>query len=315
MFMNNRNDLAAEEICGYQVSSNRKKLWVCELDMIELLESACKQLNIQYFVCFGSAIGAVRHMGFIPWDDDIDIGMLREDFDVFLEKGRSMFPSYIDIQYGLSTHGCDPLLRIRDSRTTGIINTEYKMDGNKGCFIEIYPFDYVNDNWARKIQLKITGQLLLELSYRVKSLNTNSKVKRSKASHIRSCILSPFSSEKLWRFYGKICRLQNNKKSTRYVDTIGLPFYAITGQHLFEKKDVLETYLAEFEYTKIRIAKGYDNILRTRYGDYMQLPPPDQRGTHHDNIVFYDPNTSYKEYENSDVPLRYFEGDNSLELL
>lgn len=314
--MKNRYDIEAEVVCGYKVSSNRKKLWVHELDMIERLESVCRQLNIQYFTCFGSAIGAVRHKGFIPWDDDIDVGMLREDFDIFIKKGRTMFPSYIDIQYGVSEYRCDPLLRIRDARTTGIINTEYGQKGNKGCFIEIYPFDHVNDNYTRKIQLKITKQILLELTYRTTSAPNQPVKKRSKVSRMRTALFSPFSNEILWWFYEKACRFQNTKKDNiKYVDTIGLPFYAITGHHLYEKKDVIDTYLTDFEYTKIRIPKGYDNVLRTRYGDYMQLPPVEQRGTHHDNIVFYDPNVSYSEYENSDVPVKYFEGDCSLELL
>ena len=64
-----------------------------------------------------------------------------------------------------------------------------------------------------------------------------------------------------------------------------------------------------FEYTKTRIPVGYDNCLSTRYGNYMELPPIEQRGTHHNDIVFYDPDVSYLEYENTDIVIEYFKGD------
>lgn len=111
-----------------------------ELDLLSLLESLCVRENINYYLLFGSAIGAVRHKGFIPWDDDIDLGMLREDFEKFLNADKSDWPDYVDVQYGLSEHGVDTLLRIRDARTTGITRGDLNKNGNKGAFIEIYVF-------------------------------------------------------------------------------------------------------------------------------------------------------------------------------
>lgn len=308
--MKDRFDINSERICGYEVSCNRKKLWICELDMLAVLDDICEELGIQYFACFGTAIGAVRHRGFIPWDDDIDLGMLREDFNIFLQKGKKCFPKYIDVQYGMTENGCNPLLRIRDSRTTGIINSEYRKNGNKGCFIEIYPFDYVNDNKIRIIQLKISKHCLLEIYKRYQPLKEAQGKTRSLGGKLRSIIFKPFKTKHIWYIYEKACEWQNKcKENCKYVDTITLPNYAVTGQHLFEKEDVEETVWAKFEYSKIRIPKGYDHVLQTRYGDYMKLPPLEQRGTHHDNIVFYDPNVPYTEYERSDIPKKYFEGD------
>ena len=84
--MLDRKYLTDEVIDGYKVSANRKKLWVTELDLLSFLEEVCIRENINYYLLFGSAIGAVRHKGFIPWDDDIDLGMLREDFEKFLTR-------------------------------------------------------------------------------------------------------------------------------------------------------------------------------------------------------------------------------------
>lgn len=307
--MMDRVQVSDEMIDGYKVSAARKQLWIIELDLLKRLEETCKKYDINYFLLFGSAIGAVRHKGFIPWDDDIDLGMLREDFDKFLKADKSDWPSYIDIQYGISEHGADCLLRIRDGRTTGIICDEKNRMGNKGVFIEIYPFDYVNDNKLRTRQIKASQFLkgCMSCCYMpIEELSVKSKLKR--------VMVRCLGINHAWRLYEKVCKLQNTIETT-YVDTITLPEYAATRHHLFYKEDVMESVYKEFEYTEVRIPIGYDRCLTTRYGNYMKLPPLEERGTHHSFEVYYDPYVSYTEYENSDIPTRYFSGDISLEKL
>jgi len=309
--MINRFDINEEVVCGYRVSSVRKKLWNIEMDMLDMLEETCKANGLDYFLLFGSAIGAVRHDGFIPWDDDIDIGMVREDFERFLTCNKSEFPDYIDIQYGVNEHGVDMLLRIRDARTTGIINTELYKNGNKGAFIEIYPFDYVNDNHMRRIQLKLSKKLCSVLNSKANNIPCVSK-----SDKVLEMIFRPFGVNKVWSLYMWVCKLQNRKKDRcEYVDTITLPVYALKGNHLFKKEDVESSVMHKFEYTRVRIPKGYHNCLSIRYGDYMELPPIEERGAHHNNVVFYDPDKPYEEYKDSDIPARYFAGDDSLDLL
>ena len=307
--MQNQHDLKGEVICGFKVSSARKKLWALELDMLSFLESTCLKNNLDYFLLFGSAIGAVRHKGFIPWDDDIDIGMLRKDFEVFLKCDKSDWPDYIEVQYGLSDDRVDPLLRIRDKRTTGILNDERKHPRNKGVFIEIYPFDYVKNNTLRKVQLKASSFLLRSMDIFYLD-NKELKGKRK----LQKILVKVFGIKSFWNLYRWVCMLQSKSKD-QYVDTIPLPNYAISGNHLFLSEDVQESIFCDFEYTKVRIPKGYDRCLTTRYGNYMELPPIEQRGTHHNFAVFYDPYKSYEEYENSEILEKYFQGDLSLEIL
>lgn len=314
--MKTRNDFDIEQVCGYTILPARKKMWVCELDILDMVEKICCDLGITYFACFGSAIGAVRHQGFIPWDDDIDLGMLREDFEIFVQRGISQFPEYIDVQYGISEHGVDPLLRIRDSRTTGIVYNEQNKPGNKGCFVEIYPFDYVNDNLVRKIQLFVSKQYLTEINrrFRVPSIKKPANEWKKKVRNaIRRIVFSHMDTHTLWERYNSICQFQNrNKNNCKYVDTITLPVTSASGRHLFEKVDVMNTEYMDYEYTKIRIPTGYDHCLTVRYGEYMQLPPLDERGTHHQNIVFYDPERPYTAYDNSEIVDRFFRGEVNL---
>lgn len=311
--MKDRFDVDAEEICGYQVSSGRKKLWVAEMDMLDCLEKTCLENGINYFLFAGSAIGVVRHKGFIPWDDDIDIGMLREDFEKFLKAEKKDWPDYYSIQYGLSENRCDILLRIRDSRTTGITAAEIDSPGNKGCFIEIYPFDYVEDNWIRKVQNKVTAQLLREINTRIACTRKQSQT-LSLSAKIRYILLKVFTNRTLWNIYISVCKIQNKRKEKVFVDTPALPAYAMTGEHLYRYEDVKSSIYMPFEYMTARVPIGYDHCLTVAYGDYMELPPVEKRGVHHNDQVFYDAEKPYSIYENEkkDIIERYFAGDYSL---
>lgn len=306
--MENKFDLSPEIICGYQVSSIRKQLWLCEMELLDILDEICRENDIDFFLIAGSAIGAIRHKGFIPWDDDIDIGMKRSDFEKFLKCSKTLWPSYVDIQYGISEHGADCLLRIRDGRTTGITREDIGRPGNKGAFIEIYVFDYVNDNMLRKLQLKTTNFL-------IRSMNAFYSQEKSVKLQIKRSLVRIIGINRVWVLYEKVCKLQNNRKGCKYVDTPGLPFYAITGEHLYRIEDVAKSVYVPFENTRARVAVGYDNCLRAAFGDYMKLPKEENRGTHHNTQVFYDPTKSYIEYEKNDVVNRFFGGEEELDLL
>lgn len=306
--MNNADDVKDEVICGFKVSANRKLLWIKELRLLDTFTNICQEINVKYFLSFGSCIGAVRHKGFIPWDDDIDIGMLREDFEIFLKEGLNRFPDDIAIQFGVSEHGVDNLLRIRDNNTTGITSREITAKGSKGVFIEIYCFDYVNDNLCRKMQISI-----LRILNRIIIKHTLKENIRKHKKHLFG-LIPLISAERLWRIFNAICRFQNKSKC-EYLDIPIIPGYAKTREYLVRKEDVIDTIRVPFEYTYSYIPKGYDGFLTALYGNYMELPPIENRGNHHDCVVFYDPNMPYTEYENSSDVFAFFNGDYTKSLL
>lgn len=296
-----------EEVkCGFKVSENRKKLWNCELEMLTMLEKTCLENGIDYFLIYGSALGAARHSGFIPWDDDIDIGMLREDFEKFRECSKSKFPDYIDIQYGVSESGVDILMRIRDRRTAGIIRGERNRKNSKGIFIEIYVYDFTKNSIMGKVQVCMSRILCSIMC----ALNSDSK---SISNSIKKILLRVVSIEKMWLLYEKVCKMYHNKK-TDYVAPISLPKWAMIDGNI-NYDYVKKSKYIEFEKEKTRVPVENEKYLSLMFGDYMKLPPVEKRGTHHDNLVFYDPNKSYLDYEKSDIPDRYFAGDTNLELL
>ena len=121
--------------CGFVVDENRRQLWNIELRLFDTFKKVCEKYNLSYFLIGGAAIGAVRHKGFIPWDDDLDIGMPRSDFDKLIqvkdELGKEIF-----LEYGLDDsctefyHFC----RIRDKNSTGYIREQYKRKFNILCY-------------------------------------------------------------------------------------------------------------------------------------------------------------------------------------
>lgn len=285
-----------EEIrCEYKVESWRKKLWQIEIDLFMVFDDICKKYDIEYFFIAGSALGATRHKGFIPWDDDIDIGMLRPELDKFLAVAENHLPQNVFLSTGNNEDKrFDGLIRLRDKNSTGVIVDEVFKDCNKGVFIELYPFDNVpNSRLLRKIQAfksRFYYHALCSYCYRKKGF---------KEALFRS-YTNLFSYNKVYRKYIKNCT-KYNKKNTIYVDTPALPMYQKGEINLYFYSDVKETEYVDFEYIKVKIPKGNDRCLKIMFGDYMQLPPIEERGAHHNQYVYYDPYKSYNEYTNEEL--------------
>ena len=300
------NFLLAENRCGFQVSEKRKKIWKIELDILEEIETLCKENSLEYFLIGGGGLGAVRHRGFIPWDDDLDIGMRRADLSAFLKIAREKLPEHLDVQYGLESEtSFNGFLRIRDSRTTGILRADANEKGNGGIFVEIYPYDDIpNNKILIKLQHSIVNWLSTTLSDRAYGVELNI------AKKIIVNILKPFSRETIWKWYNHFCQKYNGK-NMKYCDLIALPNYAKEGIYMYKNEDVMKTEYAEYEYLKARIPCNLDFYLRKKYGNYFEFPSPEERGQHHKKIVFYDPDKSYKEYAGTEYLKKYFEDASS----
>lgn len=289
--MHDNEFLKEENRNGFEVTKNRKLLWKYEIDMLLWLESICDKYHINYFLIGGSEIGAVRHKGFIPWDDDIDLGMLRSDFNKFLEVCNREVPDFYEIQYRFSD-GKDcwsNLCRIRDSRTTGIINNQIGKKISHGVFVEIYPYDYVPV--SRKEQIRLANKINILINVLLDKINqVPVKGIRMKLWKILFFWASP---ETIDRRIDSICQSFND---CGVVSTTMIPQYLKSGAEVLDKDDVVETIKVPFEYTTARIPKQYHKCLTRQYGNYMELPPVEQRGLHHSTLVFYDPERPYTEY-------------------
>ena len=288
--------------CDFFVDKDRIKLWKIELNILENLKKICEKHNLSYFLIGGSAIGAVRHKGFIPWDDDLDLGMLRPDFEKFISVCTDELDNNIYLEYGLRSKQKEfySFCRLRDKNSTGVIRSQYKRKGVHGVFIEIYPFDKVpKSRFIRKIQWNLSDLCIQILNYRIYG-------EMRKKPKLLAPFIAGVSDEKIFEFWKKTCAFFNNSKC-HLVDTVSIPTYSSSECDLFELKDVEETIQTEFENTRVSIASGNDTILRKTYGDYMKLPDSEHRGVHHNTEVYYDPNKKYSEYESFDFLKELFE--------
>ncbi len=149
---------------GYVVSTKMKKVWKTQLDMLVLFDKFCKENGLRYFLDYGTLLGAVRHKGFIPWDDDVDVTMLRPDYQKFLELAPDWFVHPYFLQNYHTDHHDNRMIafsRIRNDNTT-MIDGDIIADVNchQGIFIDIFPLDIASDVSSGKAVPNIISALL-----------------------------------------------------------------------------------------------------------------------------------------------------------
>ena len=250
-----------------------------ELEILRNCICAFERLHIQYFVVQGTLLGAVRHRGFIPWDDDIDIGMLREDYEIFLREGRALLPEH----YFIQTHDTDPayphgFAKVRNSNTAFVETTCKNLSMNHGIYIDIFPFDYYPD--GRLARVKFETQKLL-LRYRIRcSLFIPDDGKRSAKNFVRACLkrVSKIVYPSLDVALEKQVQVYKREKSGRYRINNGSPWGK---RECIPAEWIYEVTTMKFEGMDVKVPTQYKEYLTHVYGDYMTLPPPEQRIPHH----------------------------------
>jgi len=276
---NTEVDFFEEEIrCGFQVTEKKKHVWAVELDLMEKLKDVCERNHLRFFMSGGTLLGAVRHRGFIPWDDDADFLMPREDF----EKLKKIAPREITPPYFFQTEESDPdifhggFARLINCNTTGIVQLNIGHAGKFGIWIDISILDNIfEDKNQREKQIKrirYYQRLLFAKTYR--ELKCLLGLTRFEWTVYK--ILAAFSNRT--RICGQLKKAMTCCRSSDYAA-------CFTYHHdryqplLYEWGDYRDTVLFDFESVKLPAPIGYDRRLQVQYGDYMQYPPEDERGT------------------------------------
>ena len=251
------------------------------IEIFTSFKSFCEQKDLKYYLACGTLIGAIRHNGFIPWDDDIDVWVPRKDFD----RLCSLFPEWgeknnLYINCPSQTKGYDRAFAQICLANTHLQMHGYKSAYNEGYFIDVFPIDGLPASrvmkWLRLTHLQILKNIGSMISYDT-NMNTMPGIK----GKILTCghyIFGKMDSQKVMQRYETVARKSPIDKSDsvqiQYCNTGGrnlvLPYecFAEPEHHLFEKMDCT-------------IPKGYDAVLKQIYGDYMTLPPIDSRAPHH----------------------------------
>lgn len=270
-----------EEIrCDFLVDSKRKKIWAVEIDLLLKFDEICKKHNLKYFVMGGTLIGTIRHKGFIPWDDDIDVAMLRDDYEKFISVAVNEFESPYLLQLPQTDDGYYySFAKLRNVNTTAISYAFEYSDFNQGIFLDIFPLDncLMDDLEERFDRINILNKD--NSTYmRMSNPNPSEDDKRRIALH---------SGRNPMDVYNEIQEIAMKYRdiNTEYVNTMVLTAYKY--DTLIYKREWFDDILyKDFEGIKVPVPKSYDEALRAQYGDYMQLPPVEKRGIEHLSIYF-----------------------------
>lgn len=246
------------------------------------IDRICKKHNIKYFLGGGSLLGAVRHHGFIPWDDDADVMMLREDYDKFLSVLPNELPSNLFYQSpSTETLNHCPFTKIRINNT--IFSTKFTskfMDMHNGIFLDVLAQDQTSNNkLIRKLHVYATicTRSLVFNKWKGSPVKAKRKFDSAAATFLKNILPMKFLE---W-IQDKVLVLFKNKKNAKYLyDSMGRN----VGRGAFPKEWLDEVIWVDFENVKMPIPKEYDKYLKYLYGDYMNMIPVSKRHVSHDII-------------------------------
>lgn len=272
--------LTAEEV---------RKMQMKGLEMTLFFDRFCSEHNLTYFLCGGCCIGSIRNGGFIPWDDDVDVFMPREDYEK-LKKLWIDTPEY-SIQYTTKDFLTqNQFLTICANNTTFIKTYQKELDINHGLVLDVLPLDGCPKGVRRKIQKM--WALLYSLFIVGKAPENHGK-----AICFAGRVLLALIKPKSWRYH--VWRLCERKMSKYPISQYDYITELCSGPHYMQKeypKEFFEKAIrVDFEGYQLPIPVGYDGYLRMAFGDYMQLPPEEKRVCHHEFEVM-DMDNSYKIY-------------------
>lgn len=266
----------------------QSRLW----EMMKWFHSFCMENNITYYALGGTALGAVRHNGFIPWDDDIDVGMPREEYNRFIVL---MSKKNVSTQYEIETplqnkNFVYTFSKIYDTRTTLIENTRYK--AKRGIYIDVFPLDGIGNTWEESLRnFKKIEKKLDFVRAKCCAVNKDKAFKRNVAIILARCIPEFICG---WRTTIKNIEKEVSQRKYEECNYISNIAGAWRAKEIVEKKYLGDSRLCKFEDSYICVPENVEKYLTCLYGNYMELPPIEKRKSHHD-YVYLNLNKGYKE--------------------
>ena len=258
---------------------NLEKQKEIQLEILKEIKNFCNNNNLRYFLSGGTLLGAIRHKGYIPWDDDIDIMMPREDYDKLLANFNEKCNDQLKVLSFINTDGYYyPFAKVVNIKTV-LIEDNYREIKDLGIYVDIFPIDYLPDNEkeTKKIMQKYKklNKLIGIYSVDVDKMTTN-KLKLIIKKLILLLIEKGNNYKKILK---KIDNIASEYKNTEKVA-------CISGRY-FESSYIEKSILVDFENEQYTIPVGYEEYLTKHYGDYMQLPPEEKRVKQHENQVYW----------------------------
>lgn len=280
-------------------SSLREHQEAC-LVLLNEFDRVCKELNITYVLFAGTLLGAARHQGFIPWDDDLDVLMSRKDYEILISNADKFLDNKFFLQREFSDHWPMFFSKLRLNGTTCLEKYHAKdKKEHHGIYIDIFPYDNAaNTKFARKMQF-LASKIVIAKSLDKRGYETASFIKKV---FIIVCKLLPK------RLFLKIAKSKNG--DSKYVHT----FFAASSdfeKNVFLRKHFEEKELMAFEGKEYFVPKLYDEILIKLYGNYMVLPSEEERSIKK-HAIFVDTKNSYEVYSELHNDMKFLDRTESI---
>lgn len=291
-----------EEVrCDFTVTRKMKELWAVELDLLAELDRVCKKYDLKYSATGGTMLGVIRHKGFIPWDDDIDVMMLRDDYERLcnIAMQEFKFPYFFQTEYtdpgSLRRHA-----QLRNSQTTAIREVEEKWHYpfNQGIFIDIFPVDAVIDDQDLFEKQKAEAMALRHTYMEKAKWNVRYHEGPNKAKNVLKGVVKGLNNSIFakkydylsdYRAFEKVCA-RYNSENTKYLSLLSFQFD--NPKHYKTREGWKQIEYMDFEFMKMPVTSDYDEILTIQYGDYMKMQ---KVNTIHGGLIV-DTNQSYQDY-------------------
>lgn len=256
-------------------------------DILKFYKNICDKNGLKYYIAYGTLIGAVRHKGFIPWDDDIDVFMPRKDYIKLVEIMKNLKGRYQLVSFEVNKKFTAPLPKIIDTDTILIQQYDLYERVKLGLYIDIFIIDNAGDsyeeasNFYRESYSVYTKWFKSDLKL---FLNDKSKI-HSILGFIKRL---PYKIKGISHYLTKFNEVSeiNNLKKTDYV-AITNSGSSKVDKNIFLASDFGEGMTLEFEDFLFRAPKNYEKLLSVEYGNYMELPPKNKQVSHHSYKLYW----------------------------
>lgn len=274
----------------YLVTAEIKKVWAVELELLERFDEVCRKHQLTYYAAYGTLIGAARHQGFVPWDDDIDLFMFRDDYMKLLSIGPEEFTEPYFFQNIYTDIMVRSYAKLRDSRTTAIEHPDMDVNYNQGIFIDIFPLDDVPYGDESTNILQIEKEMWQTIIHPMEVLHS---IEENKAFLLpRDILFDLMRMDQHRRMQEFETFALNHFGRSEYVNSLMSAFF--NGTPCTKREWYKDVVYLPFEHTQIPVPVCYEQVLTRQYGDWHKFV---RGGSLHQNIIF-DPDVPYATYIN-----------------
>jgi len=284
---------------GFFIPSMMKRAWAAELEILVEIDRICEKYKLRYFIDYGNLLGAIRHKGFIPWDDDIDIMMMRKDYEIFAEVANAELPKELVFRSPEDNSGNYELFSSVQHRAMLISTDAIGKYHNYlyGAGVDIFPYDYLakdlNKEKQREDILKslcilasfpsIGGENQAVLQEEAKKVKKHYRIDLSHSSDYRKTVLNLLND----------CFTEFNQEgSTKIAYLLDLVLYKEQGKGIFEEQWYSEQSYLDFEFLALPVPKDYRNVISEKYDHYEQIK---KAGGAHDYPLYRKMEAAYRD--------------------